>query len=185
MNEPLAIAAAVLAWFGAVVMVLSDARRGRAVGIVLLGAGLAFERAVAGHLPMAVVIFAGALLAAVAGLRRSRARGWGILAAGSTPRVVLCIVAGALALYFGRVVIQEPADWQARAAVLAVGVLGGARLLSSSDPRATLTAASAAALAVALAAALVTPASGMAVMVAGALVAGVLSGLPTAAGADA
>lgn len=187
MNDPLALAAAVLAWFGAVVMVLSDARRGMAVGLVVLGSGLALERAVAGQPVLATVILAGGLLAAVSSLRGSRARGWGLLAAGSTPRVVLCIVTGALALYFARAVIEEPADWQARAAILAVGVLGAARLLSASDQRATLTAASAVALALSLDVALVTPAAGLAVMITGAIFATIISGLPSLgeAGADA
>jgi len=185
MSEPLAVAMAVLAWLGAVLLVLSDARRGLAVGIVLASVGLGLERFVAGQPLLAVVVVGGGLLAAAAGLRRSSTRGWGVLAAGSTPRVVLCIVGGALALYFGRVVIEAPADWQARSAILAVGVLGAARLLSSSDQRAVLASASIVILAVALTAALATPSAAVATMLAGVTMAAVVSGLPTAGGADA
>ena len=179
MNESLAAMAALLAWFGAVVLVLSDARRGMAVGVLLAGAGLGLERAVAGQAGVGAALFAGGLLAAAVGLRRNPTRGWGILRAGSTPRVVLCIVVGALALYFGWKVIQEPADWQARVALLAVGVLGAARMLSSSDQRATLSAASVVALAVGLAAALTTPPAALAVSLGAAGLAAFLSNLPS------
>src|SRR5438477_12215355 len=80
------------------VVVLADGRRGLALGIVLVTAGLA------------VIVFQGAgpiaagalgVGGAAAALRRLThgPSGWRVMPPGSTPRVVLCVAAGILVLW--------------------------------------------------------------------------------------
>ena len=87
------VAAAFVAWLGVSLVVLSDARRGLALGTLLAGAGLAGVA-----LPEAGPAGGLALVAggAVAAARRFTAGpgGWGILPPGSTPRLILCVAGG-------------------------------------------------------------------------------------------
>ena len=82
------------------------------------------------------------VLASGIGLRRNPRRGWGLLAAGSTPRIVLSIVVGGAAFWFATSVLDSPGDPPTRAAAVIVIGLGSGRLLSVRDPRAALAAAS-------------------------------------------
>lgn len=129
-------------WLGGAMLVLSDARRGIAVGLLLAAVGLSLARWGEGDLVEAAILLAGGLLGAVASLRRNHRRGWGLLAAGSTPRIVLCVVLGGAALWLGAGMLERPGKWQARAVVAIVMALGAGRLLSANDPRAALAAAS-------------------------------------------
>ena len=145
-----------LAWVGAAVLVLSDARRGVAVGLLLAAAGLAVVRLAEGEDVEAGLLLAGGLLAAVAGLRRNPRRGWGLLPPGSTPRIVLSIVVGGAALWLAVGMLDSPGETQARAAAVIVMALGAGRLLAVRDPRAALAAASLVALGAGTIAALAT-----------------------------
>jgi len=132
----------IVAWLGATVLVLSEARRGLAVGLLLAAAGLAGVRAAEGDPTEAGLILGGGLLAAIAGLRRNRRRGWGLLPPGSTPRIVLCLVAGAGAVWLATGLLDSPGEWQARSAAAILIALGASGLLAAGDPRAMLAAAS-------------------------------------------
>ena len=131
-----------LAWLGAAVLVLSDARRGLAAGLLLAAVGLAVIRVAEGDAVDAGILFVFGLLASIIGLRRNPRRGWGLLPPGSTPRIVLSIVVGGLALWLGIGVLDTPGDPPARAAAVIVMALGAGRLLAVRDPRAALSAAS-------------------------------------------
>ncbi len=131
-----------LAWSGAAVLVLSDARRGLAVGLLVAATGLAVVRLAQGDDGDAGILLAGGLLAAGIGLRRNPQRGWGLLPAGSTPRIVLSIVVGGAALWLALGMLDTPGDAQGRAAALIVMALGAGRLLAVRDPRAALAGAS-------------------------------------------
>ncbi len=145
-----------LAWLGAAVLVLSDARRGLAVGLLLAAVGLAVVRVAEGDGADAGLLLAGGLLGAIVGLRRNPRRGWGLLPAGSTPRIVLSVVVGGLALWLAVGMLDSPGEPQARAAALIVIALGAGRLLAVGDARAALAAASLIALGVGTVAALAT-----------------------------
>jgi hypothetical protein len=131
-----------LAWLGAAVLVLSDARRGLAVGLLVAVVGLAVIRAAEGDAVDAGILLVFGLLASVIGLRRNPRRGWGLLPPGSTPRIVFSLVVGGLALWLGLGVLDTPGDPPARAAAVIVMALGAGRLLSVRDPRAALAGAS-------------------------------------------
>jgi hypothetical protein len=131
-----------LAWLGAAVLVLSDARRGLAVGLLLAAIGLAGIRAGEADAVDAGILLVFGLLASVIVLRRCPRRGWGLLPPGSTPRIVFSIVVGGLALWLGLGALDTPGDPPARAAAIIVMALGAGRLLSVRDPRAALAAAS-------------------------------------------
>ena len=131
-----------VAWLGAAVLVLSDARRGLAVGLLLAAVGLAVIRVAEGDVLDAGLLLAGGVLGAFIGLRRNPRRGWGLLAPGSTPRIVLSIVVGGAALWLAVGMLDSPGEAPARAAAVIVMALGAGRLLSVPDPRAALAAAS-------------------------------------------
>jgi hypothetical protein len=145
-----------LAWLGAAVLVLSDARRGLAVGLLLAAIGLAVVRTAEGDIVDAGLLVAGGLLAAAVGLRRNAHRGWGLLQAGSTPRIVLSVVVGGAALWLAIGLLDSPGEPQARAAAAIVIALGAGRLLAVGDTRAALAAASMIALGAGTIAALAT-----------------------------
>lgn len=124
-------AAALLAWLGASLVVLADGRRGLALGLALLTAGFAVL-ALAGGLQLgAAVVAAGGGIAAWQ-CWRSPAAKWGIMPAGSTPRLVLCIGSGLLGLWLAAVVTLGPGS-ALRFAILVVLGLMGARVLSSRE----------------------------------------------------
>lgn len=140
--------AAFAAWLGAATIVLSDGRRGLALGLALTTA--AFAALVwAGGQPLA----AGALVlgGGVATARRMQAgrAGWAIMPPRSTPRLVLSIAGGLLALWISTSVMTG-AGAPLRFAALSVLAMMGARILAELDPAALLTALAALAMAVAV-----------------------------------
>ncbi len=143
-------AAAFIAWLGAAALTLSDGRRGLALGLALTTAAFAALVWIGGQ-PVA----AGALLlgGSVAAIRRLRMgpEGWAMMPAGSTPRLVLSIAAGLVALWIATAVMTGPGG-PLRFAALAVLGMMGARLLAETNPAAILTALASLAMAVALAA---------------------------------
>ena len=170
--------AAVLAWLGAALIVLSDGRRGLAVG--LFAASIAFASLAwsGGQRPAAVAIL---VCGAIASLQRLRsgAEGWGIMPAGSTPRLVLCIASGLVALWVGASVTNGPGA-PLRTAVLAFIALMGARVLSARDVPAVLTAVAALALAMGAATGLASTSPGPAPYLIGALIAAGVAFMPRA-----
>ena len=145
-------AAAFVAWLGVSLVVLSDARRGLALGMLLAAAGLAGVALPEAGPAGAIALVAGG---AVAAARRFSAGpgGWGIMPPGSTPRLVLCVVGGLLALWVGLAVMTGEGA-ALRFAVMSVAGLAGARALSSADTSVAQTAFAVLALAVAAGAAL-------------------------------
>ena len=126
--------AAFVAWLGMSVVVLADGRRGLALGIVLVTAGLAvivFQ----GAGPIA----AGALGVGGAAAALRRLSGWRVMPPGSTPRVVLCVAAGILVLWIS-FSATTAGDGALRFAILTVLGLSVARVLSSDEPSTLLTA---------------------------------------------
>lgn len=97
------IAAAAAAWFGGSIILLSDGRRGLATGLAVLAAALAALALLAGHYVEAVALLVGGVTAAALHLRGGPA-GWGVMPAGSTPRLILTIVAGLIALWLAAAV---------------------------------------------------------------------------------
>ena len=138
------ILAAGVAWLGASVTALSEARRGLALGLVLTGTGLAGVD-LATHRPLAALLLAiSAVLAALLRLRDGSV-GWGVLPAGSTPGIILSVAVLVGSLVLGGTVLGGSGS-SAVVAPLAVSVLAAVRLLSSRSRQAALATAAALAL---------------------------------------
>lgn len=145
MTEAAAVAGAAIAWLGATLLTASDGRRGLALGLAVLTAGLVLATWAAGQQTLGVAaLAAGGAVSAALRLRGGRP-GWGVLAQGSTPRLVGAIVVliGA-ALVAGAALVSPPVV--ARLAGLAVAVLAAGRILTVGHRWAALGAASALAL---------------------------------------
>jgi hypothetical protein len=142
-------AGAFLAWLGAALVVLSDGRRGLALGTFVAAAGIALVSFSTAGAPASAALALGGL---IAGARRltTGPPGWAIMPPGSTPRLVLCVAGGLVALWVG-VGVMSGDDGGLRFAVIAVIGLAGARALASEDTPTVLTAVSVVALAVAAA----------------------------------
>lgn len=165
--------AAFVAWLGAALIVLSDARRGLALGLALLSAGLAVLTWPAGMAPGSVAIGGGGLIAAVQ-CWRSGSAAWGIMPAGSTPRLILCIASGLLAFWVSASVTTGPGGSLRFAAILIPG-LTGARILMSRDIYVALVGIAALALALAAASGLAAESPGpIPAIVAGLIAAGMM-----------
>jgi hypothetical protein len=139
--------AAFVAWLGVSIVLLAEGRRGLALGTAVAALGLAGVcLSSAGPVAAAVVIAGGAL----ASVRRWLAGppGWGIMPAGSTPRLVTCVAAGLLALWLA-VAVTSGGGGALRFAVMASIGLAGARVLWSEEPSVLLTAVAVLALALA------------------------------------
>ena len=121
-------AAALLAWLGAALVVLADARRGLAFGLALVTIGFAVLAWETGQPIGAFALAAGGATGAFRCWTAGPAT-WGLMAAGSTPRLVLCIAAGLLALWVSASVTTEPGA-PLRFAVLVVIGLMAARVLA-------------------------------------------------------
>lgn len=149
MTAGIALAAVALGWAGAVLFTLSDGRRGLGFGLLVAGGGLALAQLAGGDPVVAGLIGAGAVLATVASQRGVEAAGWQFLPPGSTPRIVLSLVLGGAALWFGGAVLEGPGEWQVRGACAIVIALAGARALTAGEIGTSLAAASLVALAAA------------------------------------
>jgi len=150
--------AAFVAWLGAALLVLSDARRGLALGIALAASGIAIVVwSTSGPIEAALIAIGGA----VAATRRLMIGNdaWGVMPPGSTPRLILCIAGGLLALWIGLGVTGGHSA-ALRFTVLVTLGLAGARVLSSDDAPAQLSSLAVMALAVAAAAGLSSEAPG-------------------------
>jgi len=141
----LAVAAVVVAWLGGAFLVLSDARRGVALGVALYAAGLAVTLY---STPPAALALGLAGLAAAALRLRDGAPHWGTLPPGSTPRLLLCVVSGVLAGFVGASILAGPGAAPVRIVILIGGAMGAARLLSTLRREAALASTSALTLAV-------------------------------------
>lgn len=170
--------AAVLAWLGVCLLMLSDSRRGLGVGLLIAGLGLAGVRLFENDSAEAGLLLGGTLVAVFLGWRRSHQRGWGASPPGSTPRVVACVVLGSVALWLARAALTLPGSWADRAAVAAVIGVAAARLLTAEEPLIALAAAAAAALAGGTFAAVAEPEAGPAATLIGAVIAAGLNLVP-------
>jgi hypothetical protein len=171
--------AAFAAWAGVSLVVLSDGRRGLAAGVALATLGLAVLSLPAGGIAGAAALFVGG---AVATARRavSGPEGWGIMPTGSTPRLVLCVVAGILALWVGVAVMQGGGGAVRFAGMVTIG-LAGMRLISSDEGEVTEAALSVLALAVGVAAGMAHGSPGVWPYLAAALVAAAANWIPNKA----
>jgi hypothetical protein len=131
-------AAGIVVWLGASLVVVADGRRGLAAGIVLSALGLAVLALVTAGAVAAVAIAAGGVIAAA---RRyvSGPAGWEILAPGSTPRLVLCIATALVAFWIADAVTSGPVA-SLRFALMTGIALSAARVLSTAEPAAQLSA---------------------------------------------
>src|SRR2546423_823943 len=139
--------AALVAWLGMSVIVLAGGRRGLALGAALAPAGIALIVFPGAHVGNAGAPASGGLLLAARPLPQG-AGGWEVMAPGSTPRLVLCIAAGLLALWIAFSVTTGPGA-ALRFGVMTVVGLAGARVLASQEPSVLLTAVGLLALAIA------------------------------------
>lgn len=166
-------AAAFAAWLGAALIVLSEGRRGLALGMGLVAAAFAVLALVAGEVGAAAALVAGGAVAVIQRLRTGPDE-WGVMPTGSTARLVLAAAVGLLALWISTSVMTGPGA-SVRFAVLSVLGLMAARVLTPSESPAVLTALAALALAVAVAAGVAGTAPGPAVYVLAAVAAAGIS----------
>ncbi len=171
-------AAALAAWLGGSITVLSDGRRGLALGLALTTAAFAVFAFAAGETVAGTALLVGGAIAA--GLRlRSGPPGWGVLRPGSTPRITLTVVVGLISLWLAAAVTTG-GNASLKFALLTTLILLVARVLQGAEPAASTSATTGIALAIgacALLAAQVSPAA--ACVVAGVVAVG-LQALPRA-----
>lgn len=129
-----------ITWLGAAIIVVSDGRRGLALGLGAVACGLSGLALTEGQTIAAAVILGGGLAAAVLQLRRGRP-GWVVMPPDSTPRLILAVAGGLLALWIGAA--GGGLHAAPRFATMAVLFLAGARMIQGRD-RATALAATAA-----------------------------------------
>jgi hypothetical protein len=181
LTELVEVLGSLLAWLATSLLVLSESRGGLAVGLGGAGLGLGIALAASGNPAAGVAVGAGGVAAALLRLRDGQA-GWGILPQGSTPRVILCVVAGAACAWVGGSLLAG-APGALRSGTLAVLVLAVARLLTTGRRQAALAAASALALATGLLGGLAAPEAALGLVGAGAVAALLLGVVPAAEGA--
>ncbi|HET7467912.1 MAG TPA: hypothetical protein VFL29_14735 [Candidatus Dormibacteraeota bacterium] len=131
-------AAAFVAWLGGAVIVLADGRRGLAAGLALLAAaagGLAWS---AGQQEGAIVLLAGGVLGAAIRFTIGP-EGWGLMQPGSTPRLLLTVVAGVIALWLGLAATSGESSGFRVAVLVALPLLAG-RALQAAEAAVLLTA---------------------------------------------
>jgi hypothetical protein len=170
--------AAFVAWLGADLVVLADGRRGLALGLAFLTLSFAILAWPAGMAVGSVAIGVGGLIAALQ-CWRSGPQEWGIMPAGSTPRLILCIGSGLLAFWLAASVTTGP-DASLRFVVLVVPGLMGARILMSRDVPVVLAGITALALALAAASGLAAGSPGPIPAIVGGLIAAGVMFVPAA-----
>jgi hypothetical protein len=162
-------AAAFAAWLGAGVIVISNGRRGLALGLAVSTLAFAVLAWAGGERVAASALFLGGAVAAVQRLRTGPDV-WGVMPAGSTARLVLSIAGGLAALWIATSVMSGPGS-ELRFAALSVLGLMGARVLTENEPAAVLTALAALALSVPVASGVSDSGTGPSIYVAAALIA--------------
>jgi hypothetical protein len=170
--------AAFVAWLGADLIVLADGRRGLALGVALLAISLGVLTWPAGMAVGSIAIGVGGLVAAVQ-CWRSGPAAWGIMPAGSTPRLILCIASGLLAFWLAASVTTGPGG-SLRFAVLLVPGLMGARILMSREVPVVLAGIAAMALALGAASGLAAESPGPVPAIVGGLIAAGVMFVPAA-----
>lgn len=173
------LAAAFAAWLGAAVIVLSDGRRGLALGLALITAAFTVLAWVGGEHLGATALFLGGAGAAI---QRSR-KGpdvWGVMPPGSTPRLVLSIGGGLVALWAATSVMTGPGADLRFASVSVLGLMGALVLIGSEHPGGLLTAMVALALSVAITSGLAAPGPGPAPYIVAAVIALAVSAIRVA-----
>ena len=145
----MSVAAAFATWLGASLIVLSDGRRGLALGLALTTIGFTVLVWIGGEQVAAGAVLLGGAVASIQRLRRGH-EGWVVMPPGSTSRLVLAIGAGLLALWIATSVMTGPGA-TLRFAVLTSLAMMGVRALSDIQPAAMLTVVAALALSVAVA----------------------------------
>jgi hypothetical protein len=125
------VAAALLAWLGAALVVLADARRGLALGLALVTVGFAVLAWGSGQPVGAIAVIAGGMTGALRCLTAAPST-WGLMPPGSTPRLVLCIAAGLVALWISASVATAPGAPLLFAVPVVLGLMA-ARVLSGGD----------------------------------------------------
>ena len=171
------VAAGFAAWAGAAVIVLADGRRGLAAGLGLVAVGFATLAWTAGLWLEGAILLAGGA-AAVFELVRTGPKEWGLMPAGSTPRLILAVVGGILSLWVAASVTTGPGAALRFASVAVLGLMAG-RLLQSQSAVAVVSAAVGLALALAGASGLAPNGAGLAPYLVGAIVAAGALLLPT------
>jgi hypothetical protein len=161
--------AAFAAWLGAAVIVLSDGRRGLALGLAVTTVAFAVLAWLGGEQLAAVALL---LAGGVACFKRLRTGldVWGVMPPGSTARLVLSIGGGLLSLWIATSVMTGPGA-PLRFAALSVLALMTARVLGQAERAAVLTALVALVLSVAMSAAIADTSPGPAPYIAAALLA--------------
>ena len=143
----IAAIAALSAWLGASLIVLGERSRGIAAGAGFATLGLAvIAWQSAGFIP-GLAIFGGGAVVALQH-QRSDDRTWGIMPAGSTPRLILCVATGLVALWVAASVTLGPGVAQRFAVLVTVGLTAG-RILTTQQIQVVMAAAAVLALAVA------------------------------------
>lgn len=170
------VGAALLAWLGASLVVLADGRRGLATGLGLLAAALAVLAWPSAALPGALAVAAGGLIASWQ-CWRSGPAAWRVMPGGSTPRLVLCVASGLLALWIAASVTNGPGA-PLRFAVLLVLGLMGARILGGRDAAALHTSVAGVALVLAVAPGLAATSRSLVPAIAGGMVAAAIMFIP-------
>jgi len=143
----IAAIAALSAWLGASLIVLSERGRGIAAAVGFATVGLAVIAWQSTGFVPALAIFVGGAVVALQ-YQRSDDRTWGIMPAGSTPRLILCVATGLVALWIAASVTLGPGVAQ-RFAVLVVVGLNTGRILTTHQIQVVMAAAAVLALAVA------------------------------------
>jgi hypothetical protein len=165
--------AAFAAWLGAAVIVLSDGRRGLALGLAVMTVAFTVLAWLGGEPLGAVALLLGGGVACFQRLRTGPDV-WGVMPPGSTVRLVVSIGGGLLGLWVATSVMTGPGA-PLRFAALSVLGLMTARVLGQADRAAVMTALAAFALSVAMAAGIADTSPGAVPYIAAALLAAGIS----------
>jgi hypothetical protein len=125
------VAAALIVWLGAALVVLADARRGLALGLAFVTIGFAVLAWASGQPVGGVALVLGGMTGALRCWTAGPAR-WGLMPPGSTPRIVLCVAAGLLSLWISASVTPTPGGPVLFAVLVVLGLMA-ARILSGGD----------------------------------------------------
>ena len=172
----IAAVAAFATWLGVSLIVVADGRRGLALGLAIASVALAVVVwRPAGPVASAALVTGG--LAAAVQRVRSGPAGWNVMPAGSTPRLVMCVASGLVALWIAASVMTGGGA-PVRFAVLTGVGLAGARVLGSDDVAAVTAAIAALVLALAAAAPVTDPGLTLWPYIVAAVVAAAVAWLP-------